>query len=59
MSAELLFGTYGPDLVAYAQQYPWKVFAFVLGAVLLLTLILKPEICRGNGGDLDLDIGGD
>jgi hypothetical protein len=45
--------------VAYAQQYPWKVFAFALGAVLLLTLILKPQTCRGNGGDVDFGDGGE
>jgi len=57
--AELLFGSYGPDLIAYTQQYPWKVFAVALCGVLLLWTILKPNASRGTGGDLDLDFGGD
>jgi len=55
--SELLFGSYGPGLVAYAQQSPWKVFAFVLCAVLLLCMILKPNATHSTGGDFDF--GGD
>jgi len=29
----------GPHIVAYSQQYPWRVFAAVLAAILLLDLM--------------------
>ena len=27
---EFLFGTWSPQIIAYSQQYPWRVFAAVL-----------------------------
>jgi hypothetical protein len=51
--SELLFGTFGPDIVAYARHYPWKVFAAVLCGGLLLFTILRPNASQGAGGDFD------
>lgn len=53
---ELLLGTWGPRIVAFTQQYPWRVFA----AVLLLDMLLRQN--RGTSGDADIggwDFGGD
>ena len=36
---ELLLGSWGPRIVAYTQQYPWRVFAAVLVLVLLLDML--------------------
>jgi hypothetical protein len=60
---ELLFGTWGLQIVAYSQQHPWRVFAAVLVAVLLMDLMFRKQ-SSGTGGDLDLgggdgDCGGD
>jgi len=54
---ELLLGTWGAQIVAYSHQYPWRVFAAVLVAVLLMDLMFRKQ-SSGTGGDLDLD-GGD
>ena len=43
---ELLFGTWGPQIVAYSQQNPWRVFAMVLVTVLLLDLLFQEAIVR-------------
>ena len=56
--SELLLGSFGPDIVAYTQQYPWKVFTAVLCGGLLLFTILKPNASRGTTGDVDFG-GGD
>jgi hypothetical protein len=50
---ELLFGTWSPQIIAYSQQYPWRVFAAVLVAILLLDLtFLKGRLSGvGDGGD--------
>ena len=55
-----LFGTWGPQIVSYAQQYPWRVFAAVLVAILLLDLMLRKRSSRtGDGLELGgLDFGG-
>jgi hypothetical protein len=63
---ELLFGTWGLQIVAYSQQHPWHVFAAVLVAVLLMDLMFRRQ-SSGTGGDLDFgdlsggdgDCGGD
>ena len=51
---ELLFGTWGPQIVAYSQQYPWRVFAAVLVAILLLDLMFRKRSSSDGG-----DFGGD
>ena len=33
---ELLLGSWDPQIAAYSQQYPWRVFAAVLVATLLV-----------------------
>jgi hypothetical protein len=50
---ELLFGTWSPQIIACSQQYPWRVFAAVLVAILLLDLMfLKGRLSGlGDGGD--------
>ena len=55
---ELLLGSWGSRIVAFTQQYPWRVFAAVL--VLLLDMLLRQN--RGTSGDADIggwDFGGD
>jgi hypothetical protein len=57
---ELLFGTWGPQIIAYSQQYPWRVFAAVLVAILLMDLMLRKR-SSGTGDGLELgglDFGG-
>ena len=64
---DLLFGTWGPQLadysrqiVAYSLQYPWRVFAAVLVAILLLDLMVRKR-SSGTGDGLELgglDFGG-
>jgi hypothetical protein len=50
---ELLFGTWSPQIIAYSQQNPWRVFAAVLVAILLLDFIfLNGRLSgMGDGGD--------
>jgi hypothetical protein len=61
---ELLFGplllTWGPQIIGYVRQYPWRVFAAVLVFVLLMDLMFRKR-SRGSGGDDfgGLDFGGD
>ena len=58
---ELLFGTWGPQIVSYSQQNPWRVFAMVLVTILLLDLLFRKQSSgTGGGPDIgDLDFGGD
>jgi hypothetical protein len=56
---ELLLGTWGPRIIAFTQQHPWRVFAAVLVLVLLLDMLFRN---RGTSGDADIggwDFGGD
>jgi hypothetical protein len=64
---ELLFGTWGPQFLAYGRQitayslqYPWRVFAAALVACLLSDLMFRKRSSgTGDGLDLDgLDFGG-
>jgi hypothetical protein len=59
---ELLFGAWGPQIlnfsrqaVAYSLQYPWRVFAGVLVAILLMDLMFRK---RGSGTGDGLELGG-
>ena len=54
---ELLFGTWGPQIVAYAQQYPWRVFAAGLVSVLIIDLMFRKR-SSGSGDWPELDFGG-
>ncbi len=54
---ELLFGTWGPQIIAYGQQYPWRVFAAVLGAILFIDLMFRKR-SSGTGDWPELDFGG-
>jgi hypothetical protein len=62
---ELLFGplllTWGPQIIGYVKQYPWRVFAAVLVFVLLMDLMFRKRSSRGGdgGGFSGLDFGGD
>jgi hypothetical protein len=57
---ELLFGTWGPQFIAYSQQHPWHVFAAVLVALLLMDLMFRRQSSgTGDGFELGgLDFGG-
>ena len=52
---DLLFGTWGPQIIAYSQQYPWRVFAAVLVAILLTDLMFRK---RSSGTGDGLELGG-
>jgi hypothetical protein len=57
---ELLLGSWGPQIVATTQKYPWRVFAAVLVLVLLLDMLFRQT--RGTSGDAGIggwDVGGD
>jgi hypothetical protein len=58
---ELLFGTWSPQIIVYSQQYPWRVFAAVLVAILLLDLMfLRGRLSGlGDGGDFGGSVGSD
>ena len=49
---ELLLGSWSPQIIAYSQQYPWRVFAAVLVAVLLLDLMFRKRRSSSDGGDI-------
>jgi hypothetical protein len=56
----LLLGTWGLQFFAYGQQHPWRVFAAVLVAVLLMDLMFRKR-SSGTGDGLELgglDFGG-
>ena len=64
---ELLFGSWGAPIAnlgrqvaAYSVQYPWRVFAIVLVAFLLMTMMFsKRSSGTGDGPELSgLDFGG-
>ena len=57
---ELLFGSWGPQIIVYSQQHPWRVFAAGLVAILLTDLMLRKQ-SSGTGDGLELgglDFGG-
>ena len=64
---ELLVGSWGPQLAAYGRQviayglqYPWRVFAACLVAILVMDLMFRKRSSgTGDGPELDgLDFGG-
>jgi len=57
---ELLVGSWGTQIIAYSRQYPWRIFAAVLVAILLMDLMFRKRSC-GPGDRLELgglDFGG-
>ena len=63
---ELLFGsqlmTWGPPILAYIQQNPWRVFTVLLVAALLIDWMINDRSSGSCDGGLDLgdgDGGGD
>jgi len=46
---QLLFGTWGPQIIAYGEQYPWRVFAIVLAVILFLDFMFRNR-SSGSGG---------
>ena len=47
-----IFGTWGPELMAYGHQYPLRVATAALGATsLVLTLVFGDLSSSGDGGD--------
>jgi len=64
---ELLFGplllNWGPPIIGYIRQYPWRVFVAVLVIVLLMDLIFRKRSGSRSGGDAGdssvFDFGGD
>ena len=56
--------SWGPQILAYGQQNPWRVFAAVFVTIVLMDLMFGKWSSRGNGGDFDFgggdgDSGGD
>jgi len=47
---ELLPGSWGQQIVACSQQYPRRVFAAVLVAILLLDLMFRKSPSSSGGG---------
>jgi hypothetical protein len=58
---ELLFGptlmTWGPPILAYTQQNPWRVFSVILVAVLLIDWMVNDRSSGGCDGGLDFGSG--
>jgi hypothetical protein len=58
---ELLFGstlmTWGPPILAYAQQNPWRVLSVILVAVLLIDWMVNDRSSGSSDGGLDFGSG--
>ncbi len=50
--------TWGPPILAYAQQNPWRVFSVILVAVLLIDWMVNDRSSGSCDGGLDFG-GGD
>jgi len=61
---DMLFGTWGPELIAYGQQNPLRALGFTLTAISLLVTIMFGRFSpSGDGADFsgfgDNDAGGE
>jgi len=56
---EFLFGAWSPQIIAYGQQYPWRVFVAVLVAIVLLDLMFGKERASAGGADISCSDFGD
>ena len=58
---ELLFGstlmTWGPPILTYVQQNPWRVFSVILVAVLLINWMVNDRSSGSSDGGLDFGSG--
>lgn len=54
---ELLLGSWSPQIVAYSQQYPWRVFAAVPVAALVLDLMFRKKRSSAGGDFGGFDFG--
>jgi hypothetical protein len=58
---ELLFGStlmaWGPLILAYAQQNPWRVFSVILVAALLIDWMVNDRSSASCDGGLDFGSG--
>jgi hypothetical protein len=58
---ELLFGpllvSWGPTILAYVPQNPWRVFAVILAAALLIDWMVNDRSSGGCDGGLDFGSG--
>ena len=58
---ELLFGStlmiWGPPILAYAQQNPWRVLSVILVAVLLIDWMVNDRSSGSSDGGLDFGSG--
>jgi hypothetical protein len=54
---EVLLGTWGPQILAYSHQYPWRVFAAVLVGILLLDMMFGKKRSPGDGDFGGFDFG--
>jgi hypothetical protein len=55
---DLLLGSLGLQLVAFAQRHPWPVFAGVLVVTLIVVDLLRRNRSSSTGGDFDFGLGG-
>ncbi|MEH2588657.1 hypothetical protein [Bradyrhizobium sp. AZCC 1721] len=58
---ELLFGpllvSWGPSILAYVQQHPWRVFSVILVAAWLIDWMVNDRSSGGCDGGLDFGSG--
>jgi uncharacterized membrane protein YgcG len=52
---ELLFGSWGPEAIAYTKQNPLKVAAVAINAIAIVLTLLFGKFSSSGGGD---DYGG-
>ena len=49
--------TWGPPILTYVQQNPWRVFSVILVAVLLINWMVNDWSSRSSDGGLDFGSG--
>jgi hypothetical protein len=54
---ELLLGSWGPQILAYGRQHPWRVFAAMLVGGVVLDLMFPKDRSRGDAGIGGWDFG--